>query len=118
MTVTVRGTTDRDAYYASITDPIPSGASFVRLENSSFTGSDKYTYGWMYENAGQMEGYLYVGNYGTPTTAGRREKSFTGTYTYVIRAYTKGTFVVESAFVIDRASNTVAASDRAKITFR
>lgn len=118
VTVTVRGTTDRDSYYASITDPIPSGASFVRLENSSFTGSDKHTYGWMYENAGQMEGYLYVGNYGTPTTAGRREKSFTATYSYVIRAYTKGTFVVESAFVIDRASNTVAASDRAKISFK
>ena len=117
VTVTVTGTTDKDSYYATITDPIPSGAAFVRLEKSSFSGSDDRTYGWIYENAGQMEGYLYVGNRQKPTTAGRRERSFTATYTYVIRAYTKGNFVVESTYVTETASNTVAVSERSKITF-
>lgn len=117
VTVTVTGTTDKDSYYATITDPIPSGAAFVRLEKSSFSGSDDRTHGWIYENAGQMEGYLYVGNRQKPTTAGRRERSFTATYTYVIRAYTKGNFVVESTYVTETASNTVAVSERSKITF-
>ena len=117
VTVTVTGTTDKDSYYATITDPIPSGAAFVRLEKSSFSGSDDRTHGWIYENAGQMEGYLYVGNRQKPTTAGRRERSFTATYTYVIRAYTKGSFVVESTYVTETASNTVAVSERSKITF-
>ena len=118
VTVTVTGTTDKDCYYADITDPIPSGAAFVRLENSSFTGSDHYTYGWIRENAGQMEGYLYVGNRQKATTSGRSERSFTASYTYVIRAYTKGTFVVESTYVTESASNTVAVSQRGKITFQ
>ena len=117
VTVTVTGTTDKDSYYATITDPIPSGAAFVRLEKSSFSGSDDRTHGWIYDNAGQMEGYLYVGNRQKPTTAGRRERSFTATYTYVIRAYTKGNFVVESTYVTETASNTVAVSERSKITF-
>lgn len=117
VTVTVTGTTDKDSYYATITDPIPSGAAFVRLEKSSFSGSDDRTHGWIYENAGQMEGYLYVGNRQKPETAGRRERSFTATYTYVIRAYTKGNFVVESTYVTETASNTVAVSERSKITF-
>ena len=118
VSVKVSGTTDKDHFYAVITDPIPSGAAFVRLENSSFTGSDKRTYGWIGENAGQMEGYLSVSNYTGPTTAGRVEKSFWGEYSYIIRSYTKGSFVVESTFVSDPASNTVAVSDRAKITFK
>ncbi len=118
VVVNVSGTTDKDSFYATLTDPIPSGAAFVRLESSSFTGSDNRTYGWIYENAGQMEGYLHVGNYTRPTTAGRTEKSFYGEYTYIIRAYTKGSFVVESTYVCDPASGTVAVSDRAKITFK
>ena len=93
------------------------GVRIVRLEKSSFSGSDDRTHGWIYDNAGQMEGYLYVGNRQKPTTAGRRERSFTATYTYVIRAYTKGNFVVESTYVTETASNTVAVSERSKITF-
>ena len=118
VTVSVTGTTDKDSYYASVTDPIPSGAAFVRLEKSSFTGSDDRIHGWISENAGQMEGYLYVGDCQKPTTSGRSKRSFTASYTYVIRAYTKGTFVVESTYVSETASNTVAVSERSKITFQ
>jgi uncharacterized protein YfaS (alpha-2-macroglobulin family) len=118
VTVSVTGTTDKDSYYASVTDPIPSGAAFVRLEKSSFTGSDDRIHGWISENAGQMEGYLYVGNCQKTTTSGRSKRSFTASYTYVIRAYTKGTFVVESTYVSETASNTVAVSERSKITFQ
>ena len=118
VTVSVTGTTDKHSYYASITDPIPSGAAFVRLEKSSFSGSDDRIHGWISENAGQMEGRLYVGNRQKPNTSGRKERSFTATYTYVIRAYTKGTFVVESTYVSETASNTVAVSERGKITFQ
>ena len=118
VSVKVSGKTDKDHFYAEITDPIPSGAAFVRLEGSAFTGSDTRTYGWIGENAGQMEGYLSVSNYTTPTTAGRVEKSFWGEYSYIIRAYTKGSFVVESTFVTDPAANTVAVSGRGSITFQ
>jgi hypothetical protein len=65
-----------------------------------------------------MEGYLHVGNYTHPTTAGRAKKSFYGEYTYIIRAYTKGSFVVESTYVCNPAAGTVAVSGRSKITFQ
>ncbi len=117
VTVTVSGETDRESFFASLTDRIPTGARFVRLESSSFSGSDRYVYGWIGEDGGQMLGSIYVSNPTRPSTAGRTVRQFTGTFTYVIRAYTPGEFVVEAAYVTDGALNTCAVSERSTVRF-
>ncbi|MBR4185748.1 MAG: hypothetical protein IKQ87_08255, partial [Clostridia bacterium] len=117
VTIRVSGKTDADSYYATLTDLLPTGSRFVRLEKSSFEAANKGVYGWIYESDGEMHGYVYVSNYQRPTTAGRSERSFDGTFTYVIRAYAKGEFVAESAYLIDTATNTAAISKRSKVVF-
>jgi len=116
VTVTVTGKTDRDFYMASLTDRIPTGARFVRMTGQNFSGS-AHTYGHLYESGGTVYGSLYVSNPAKATTAGRSEKSFTATYSYLIRAYTAGKFVCESAYLTEAGEGRYALSQRHTVTF-
>ncbi|MGM9652490.1 MAG: Ig-like domain-containing protein [Eubacteriales bacterium] len=116
VTVTVTGSTDKTSYSASLTDRLPSGARFVRLEKQSFTGSAR-TYGWLWEDGGQVRGTLCVCNPAEPSTAGRSAMEFTASYSYIIRAYTPGEFVCESAYLVENGSGAFAASERTGVTF-
>ena len=116
VTVEITGTTDKDWYSAVLTDRIPTGARFVRIAAQTFnSGTD--TWGWIREEAGQVRGSLAVYNPSVSTTAGRRVKSFTATYSYIIRAYTPGEFVCESTYLVERGSGSYAASERFAMKF-
>jgi len=116
VTVEITGTTDKDWFSANLTDRIPTGARFVRIMGQSFNGSSD-TWGWIREENGHVRGSLSVYNRNVATTAGRSEKSFTATYSYLIRAYTPGEFVCESTYLVENGSGNYARSQRFEMKF-
>ena len=116
VTVEITGTTDKDWFTANLTDRIPTGARFVRIVGQSFSGSSD-TWGWIREENGHIRGTLSVYNRNVTTTAGRSEKAFTVTYSYMIRAYAPGEFVCESTYLVENGSGKYAASQRYAMQF-
>ena len=76
VTVTVCGATERDSFSATLSDRIPSGARFVRLEDRTFNGS-AHTWGWLTESGDVVTGTLGVWSPPTATTAGRQTQTYT-----------------------------------------
>ena len=116
--VTVKYTvkTDKDNVSFRISDVIPSGARFYKYSTSNYNSKNSYLY--LSNTAQNMEGYLSCYREKALGIFGAGEKTYSGSFSYMIRTAIKGEYIVESALAQNTETGAYAISERSKITLK
>jgi len=113
--ITFSGKTDKDYAYFSLSDVIPSGARFYYQFYDRYYNNHESCYAWLNNSGSRMEGGIYVYNSGREAMSGRRNYSFYGSVTYLIRGALAGEYVCERALAINCDDGVYAQSERCTV---
>ncbi|MBR2454245.1 MAG: Ig-like domain-containing protein [Clostridia bacterium] len=116
VTVSYTVRTDKDYVSYRISDVIPSGARFYKYHSNNTHSKNSYLY--LSNTAQNMEGYLSCYREKTLGLFGIGEKTYSGSFSYMIRTAIKGEYIVEAALAQNTETGSYALSERSKITLK
>ncbi|MDD4771999.1 MAG: Ig-like domain-containing protein [Eubacteriales bacterium] len=117
VTLTYSAVTDRNYAFYTISDRVPSGARyFAPSGGESIDLRDFHTFAFISNSGSQaMDGYMGLFNYTEKAITGLSRRTVRGSVSYLIRAASEGSFVVEGAVLRDTSTGAYAVSDRATV---